>query len=568
MRRLSTSVAFTALIGFMLTHSAVGLSAQTPEKLAQSTPCIKAGAAAVLTDKELKDYRSLKSELEAALPNHMSTPAEDRLLRAVVTGTTAWGGDCAGEKDPLNDLAQAANWGPDRTVDAKLIRWLVVDHDAVQLVTSSGIDLRAARIAGTLYLSNATVPFPMIIAHCLMGDINLSDAQTRTIDFHGSSINNLSGQGVSVDGDLLINGGLTAAGSIDLTDAKIDGDLRCSGAHFKKTPESIAVALAQIKRNAYFNKVDTVGKIRLNRTTINGDLDFNDARFLGTEDADHGGSAQIAAAAQLQAAFVSVGGTLFWQRVSLAPTSLVDLSSTSVGTLWDDEADWPPSPFLYLDGFVYRKIAAEAPMTAGRRLQWLRRQPKNFRPQPYQQLAHVFERAGLQGDATAVRVASEQQAYESAAAGNLTSDGIRFWSFLLRWTIGYGYRPFLAMIPIVFFVLLGTTLFWSGYQRGVLTPVDKEAAEYFEKARQVKSNPHLIVPAPPAGYQPFNAFFYSLESFLPLVKLHQEDYWLPNAALKRKWGTGLRYYLWIHILAGWFFSAMLVAGVTGLVHSQ
>jgi hypothetical protein len=78
----------------------------------------------------------------------------------------------------------------------------------------------------------------------------------------------------------------------------------------------------------------------------------------------------------------------------------------------------------------------------------------------------------------------------------------------------------------------------------------------------------LIVPSPPAGYQPFNAFFYSLESFLPLVKLHQEDYWLPNAALKRKWGAGLRYYLWIHILAGWFFSAMLVAGVTGLVHSQ
>ena len=52
-------------------------------------------------------------------------------------------------------------------------------------------------------------------------------------------------------------------------------------------------------------------------------------------------------------------------------------------------------------------------MTAGTRLQWLRRQPKNFRPQPYQQLAHVFEQAGLQGDATTVRVASEEEAYES-----------------------------------------------------------------------------------------------------------------------------------------------------------
>jgi hypothetical protein len=569
MRPLSTSVAFTALIGIMLARCSVGLSAQTPpDHGTQSNSCIKAGAAAVLTDRELKDYRSLKAELEAALPNHVPTPSEDRLLRAVVTGTTAWGGDCAGEKDPSNDLAHAESWGQDRTVDAKLIRWLVVDHDAVQLVASSGIDLRAARIAGTLYLSNATVPFPIIIAHCLMGDINLSDAETRTMDFHGSSINNLSGQGVSVNGDLLINGGLTAAGSVDLTDARIDGDLRCNGAHFKKTPESIAVALAQIKRNAYFDKIDTVGKIRLNRSTINGDLDFDDARFLGTENADHQGPVQTATAAQLQAAFVTVGGTLFWQRVSLSPTTLIDLSSTNIGTLWDDGADWPPSPFLYLDGFVYRKIAAEAPMTAGTRLEWLRRQPKEFRPQPYEQLAHVFDEAGMQDDATAVRVASEQQAYESAAVGHLTSDGVRFWSFLLRWTIGYGYRPFLALIPIIFFVLLGTVLFWSGYQRGVLTPVEKDAAEYFEKTRQAGSNPQLIIPSPPAGYQPFNAFFYSLESFLPLVKLHQEDYWLPNAALKRKWGMGLRYYLWIHILAGWFFSAMLVAGVTGLVHPQ
>jgi len=71
MRVLSTSVAFTALIGFMLAQSAVGSSAQTPDKLTQSNSCVKAGAAAVLTDRELKDYRSLKSELEAALPNQV-----------------------------------------------------------------------------------------------------------------------------------------------------------------------------------------------------------------------------------------------------------------------------------------------------------------------------------------------------------------------------------------------------------------------------------------------------------------------------------------------------------------
>ena len=92
MRPLSASVAFAALTAITVALSSIRLSAQTSDQLTQSNSCIKAGAAAVLTDRELKDYRSLKSELAAALPNHMPTPAEDRLLKAVVTGTTAWGG--------------------------------------------------------------------------------------------------------------------------------------------------------------------------------------------------------------------------------------------------------------------------------------------------------------------------------------------------------------------------------------------------------------------------------------------------------------------------------------------
>jgi len=30
-------------------------------------------------------------------------------------------------------------------------------------------------------------------------------------------------------------------------------------------------------------------------------------------------------------------------------------------------------------------------------------------------------------------------------------------------------------------------------------------------------------------------------------------------------GRVLRWYLWLHILLGWFFSSMFIAGITGLV---
>lgn len=33
-------------------------------------------------------------------------------------------------------------------------------------------------------------------------------------------------------------------------------------------------------------------------------------------------------------------------------------------------------------------------------------------------------------------------------------------------------------------------------------------------------------------------------------------------------GAVLRYYLWLQVIAGWLLSAIFIAGVTGLIHSD
>ena len=66
-------------------------------------------------------------------------------------------------------------------------------------------------------------------------------------------------------------------------------------------------------------------------------------------------------------------------------------------------------------------------------------------------------------------------------------------------------------------------------------------------------------------YPKFNAFVYSLESFVPLIKLDQSANWAPNA--NRAWGRFLRYYLYLHITAGWVLTTLWVGAVTGLVKS-
>jgi hypothetical protein len=136
--------------------------------------------------------------------------------------------------------------------------------------------------------------------------------------------------------------------------------------------------------------------------------------------------------------------------------------------------------------------------------------------------------------------------------------------WILRLTVGYGYRPLRALWYIAFFVLLGTMLFSWGRNSHVIVGVSGKYT--------------------PEPYQSFNPFVYSLESFLPLVNLRMAEYWMPDVkasptplllpfsdtlAPAPQWlGSFLRWYLWLHILLGWFFASMLIAGVTGLVRRE
>ena len=65
---------------------------------------------------------------------------------------------------------------------------------------------------------------------------------------------------------------------------------------------------------------------------------------------------------------------------------------------------------------------------------------------------------------------------------------------------------------------------------------------------------------------------YSVDTFVPLIDLHQSKYWLPNAKRGNKLlglhiGGLLRLYLWIHIVMGWALTTLLVVGLTGLVRT-
>lgn len=215
---------------------------------------------------------------------------------------------------------------------------------------------------------------------------------------------------------------------------------------------------------------------------------------------------------------------------------------------------------------MYRRLGNQSPATASSRLGWLQRQPKAYRPQPFLHVAKILKELGQERDAIEVLITKEDVRTRYGAF----TTAKQAWRWVEKVTIGYGYRPLLALRFVVVFVLLGWCLFSAEHNAGVVAPTEEKAFSDFHDKHRL-----------PPYYTPFNGLVYSLETFFPLVDFGLKKSWAPCSQLKVLWKLGagghlrsidagklLRSYLYLHMLAGWFFTVMLAAGVSGLVRKE
>jgi hypothetical protein len=417
----------------------------------------------------------------------------------------------------------------------------------------------------------------------------------------------LNADSINVTGDIFLRNGFSARGEVRLVGATIGGDLDATAGTFQRLDEnatksdgtevtdevktinadSINVRGSVLLRDKFV----AVGEVWFCRAEINGQLEVDQA-WLGKLNLD---------SAHIRQSF-------FWRNIhkDIHPyfpdnewKSSLDLTDAKVGSLVDDldenkKDTWLEKGQLRLDGFVYDRVA-EGATDAKTRLKWLRLQPDElgFRPQPYRQLAKVLGEAGEDSDAKRVLVEMENARRRGgkldwwSKSPNLPWRSWA-WAWVLKATIGYGYKPFRAGWWVAAFVLIGFFLFSWGQDAGFLTQIkEKDSAVIQTKGANEIQEVSI--------YQTFNGFIYSLETFLPLVDLQFAKHWLPCATAKpkhpvdllkhlRHWpfrwlppwdhdfgpsfGKHLRWYFWFHILAGWFFTTMFVGGVTGLVRKD
>ena len=121
--------------------------------------------------------------------------------------------------------------------------------------------------AGALRLASASI----------VGRLDCRGAQLNGVDEDGSA---LVAYRIKTGDDVLLDGGFTSGGGIDLIDAEIAGSLTCTGAQLAISRDGSALAAKRMKaRNVRLNGLEAAGVVQ--RFTAAGTIDLTSADISG-----------------------------------------------------------------------------------------------------------------------------------------------------------------------------------------------------------------------------------------------------------------------------------------------
>jgi hypothetical protein len=440
-----------------------------------------------------------------------------------------------------DDSAQGAGWDAERTVAAALLAELLTDAEGPR--RPRALRLAGARIVGRLNLGATELVCPLLLWGCWFAEpVVLDEAQAPAVRLPSCHLPGLAAEQLTTRGNLELSDGFTATGEVNLSGAHIGGQVDLRGATLTN-PEGYALIADRITvdHNMFCGDGFTArGEVSLLGADIGGQFGFYGATLTNP----NGRTLDLQ---QLRA------GALFLRDLT-EPPALAEFTYAQVGTLLDEPASWPRH--VILDGFVYDALYEDPPVSADQRLDWLARNPRGYSPQPYEQLAAVYRRAGRDQDARTVAIAkqrarrralyrvkgrwrtllSEWRTLSWPERRRRTLSWAEWlWSLLLDVLVGYGYRTWLAGVWLAGFWLVGWRVFDRAHGHNGL----------------------VLTTKPGEAYPDFHGAIYSLDTLLPVVDLHQQDVWIPRG--------GVQWWASASILAGWVLTTAVVAAMTGLL---
>jgi hypothetical protein len=341
----------------------------------------------------------------------------------------------------------------------------------------------------------------------------------------------LSANGLTTGGSVLLSQQFTTAGAVQLSHATIGGSLHCSGARLEVAENARALTAEQ-------------------------------ANVTGTVLLDDGFT--TAGSVSLRAA--SIARELRWKPGRPA-SGAVNLEGAHVQQLTDNWAGprslgyWPATR-LRIAGFIYQGFGGNHAVSAEQRLAWIRSQyavhpghagPYSvFATQPYKQLADVYRRAGQEGEARIVEIAMRR---DVRAYGNMGRP-VKLLNWVFDVTIRYGFQTARALAGLVALYIVVLAALLLAQHQGTLIE-----ASNIQNTSLHPTALHCVT-----GYPCFYPAGYAFDLVVPLVNIHQAEFWQVNGHhwLGWLWVLGS----WTATALGWFLATLLVVGYTGLARQQ
>lgn len=476
---------------------------------------------------------------------------------------------------------------------AVVLRQILLGAAGAPRLHDKGLRLRGAHITGALDLQGCDCPRDITLSQCrLEGAPNLVNASLRGLHLSGGALPGLSADNARFSGSVYLRDDIVVAGEISLAGARIGGDLQICGASIASTVQDAifapslrvqgSVFLGNYPYTAGETTLQTQGMIFLSSVRIDHDL-FISHVAVATNTGDltrtvFGATEEHGADMALSLARARVGGILYMQALQISG-GIVNLAGASVARLTDEPAGQGAQFPIRLDGFRYDDFSRHADTGIAARLSWLERRPPEtpFTAQPYEHLARVLNQLGQRDDALSVLMRKERLS-RAEDRRVLRAEGGAFsqwlWELgvdrLLRWTVGYGYRPSRSVLmAFVLIVMLGI-FFEACWKAGDMTPNAAPiltSGPWIAATQSHPDNPGAFWSAPgQAGqdWETFNGFAYAADLFIPLVSLGQESAWAPSTARSPlgRVGWWLR---WFAKAIGWVVTALGAAAITGVI---
>ncbi|MGW7260407.1 oxidoreductase [Streptomyces sp. NPDC054834] len=472
-------------------------------------------------------------------------------------------------------------WGPERTVRARIVCWLLLDGPPALAGRVSSLKLSGVRISGTLDLAGGTVVPYVELKGCRFDrEVLVPEARFTTLRLVDCAVPRLEAARVHTEGDLHLprcrfhNGvrltdahigtdlllnqsvvyrdrtgrsiaadGMTVGqdlqaelleshGELSLRSAKVGVSLSLRGAKLANPYSRLALNAPQltVERTLYMTPAGVGSPLlsgttpargtRVQRFECQGGVRLDDGRFGDAVDLER---ARFAFTDDQELSLRRVQTPELRFLGERPQRGKVVLSGVRVVTLVDRAASWPGPGSLHMGGFTYESLVPQGPFPLTERLDWVAAATAEYNPEPYERLAAVLRGAGEDEDAREVLLAKQRRRRETLPLA------AKLWGYAQDWTVAYGYRPGRAAVWMAVLWAAGTLAFAHA------------------------SHP----PMNSGGHPAWSPALFALDLLLPVIDLGQAGQW----QLRGGW----QWLAAAMVLLGWVLATTVAAGATRLL---